>query len=75
MFMLFEDYFSKFGEGIEFLVALGSILGLLGLIVGLLGAMTMSSRMKAKFYGLILVSIILLSVCGLHTGTKYFRIY
>ena len=73
--MLFEDYFSNFAEGIELLIALGSILGLLGLIVGLLGAMTMSNRMKPKFYGLILISIILLSVCGLQTGTKYFRIY
>jgi len=31
------DYFDGVGEAIEFLIALGSIIGMLGVIVGILG--------------------------------------
>ena len=69
------DYFDDVGEGIEFLLALGSIMGMLGLIVGILGYLLMGQFKKHKMIPVIVVSIILLAVCGLTTGTKYFRIY
>ncbi|MHA1294547.1 MAG: hypothetical protein ACTSQJ_18050 [Promethearchaeota archaeon] len=72
--MIFENYFDKVSEGIEFLVALGSIIGLLGLICGLIGFFIMGNYYKGKFMVIIVISFILIAICGLHTGTKYFRI-
>ncbi|MBA7531072.1 hypothetical protein ES705_23283 [subsurface metagenome] len=73
--MVLLDYFEEVFNGIEFLIALGSILGLLGFIVGLLSFMFGGPRIRMKMLGLIITSIILIAVCGLHTGTKYFRIH
>lgn len=72
--MLF-DYFDGIAEAIEFLIALGSIIGLLGLIIGILGWLFMGQFQRHKMIGVVVVSIILLSVCGLYTGVRYFRIY
>jgi len=69
------DYFDGIAEAIEFLMALGSIIGMLGLIVGILGWLFMGQFQKHKMIGVIIVSIILLAICGLHTGIRYFRIY
>jgi hypothetical protein len=69
------DYFDSIAEAVEFLVALGSIIGMLGLIVGILGWLTMGHFSRHKMLPVIIVSIILLTVCGLHTGIRYFRIY
>jgi len=69
------DYFDGIGEAIEFLMALGSIIGVLGFIVGLLGILFLGQFKRHKMVGVIVVSIILLAVCGLHTGIRYFRIY
>ena len=72
--MLF-DYFDGIAEAIEFLIALGSIIGLLGLIIGILGWLFMGQFQRHKMIGVLVVSIILLGVCGLYTGVRYFRIY
>ncbi|MHA1491991.1 MAG: hypothetical protein ACTSRI_20345 [Promethearchaeota archaeon] len=72
--MIFWDYFDKIAEGIEFIMALGSIIGLLGLIVGVLGVIFLGQFQRAKMARLILVSVVLLAICGLHAGIKYFRI-
>ncbi|MFX0005456.1 MAG: hypothetical protein ACFFA7_06165 [Promethearchaeota archaeon] len=69
------DYFDGIVEAIEFLMALGSIIGMLGLIVGILGFLFLGQFQKHKMTGVIIVSIILLAICGVHTGIKYFRIY
>jgi len=69
------DYFDGIAESIEFLMALGSIIGMLGLIVGILGWLFMGQFQRRKMAGVIIVSIILLAICGLHTGIRYFRIY
>ncbi|MFX0105247.1 MAG: hypothetical protein ACFE75_07135 [Candidatus Hodarchaeota archaeon] len=71
--MLF-NYFEGVGEAVEFLIALGSIIGMLGLIVGVLGWLFLGQFQRHKMIGVIVVSIILLTVCGLHTGLKYFGI-
>jgi len=73
--MILVNYLDQISDGIEFLVALGSIIGLLGIIVGLLGALAGSSRRRTKFYGVLFISFLLVAICGLHTGTKYFRIF
>ncbi len=69
------DYFDGIAEAIEFLIALGSIIGMLGLIVGILGWLTLGQFQRHKMLGVIIASLILLTICGLHTGIKYFRIY
>ena len=69
------DFFDVVGESIEFLIALGSIIGFLGFIVGLLGWLFLGQFQRHKMIGVIVVSIILLSVCGTFTGLKYFHIY
>jgi len=69
------DFFDAVGESIEFLIALGSIIGFLGFIVGLLGWLFLGQFQRHKMIGVIVVSIILLSVCGTFTGLKYFHIY
>ncbi len=69
------DFFDVVGEGVEFLIALGSMIGFLGFIVGLLGWMFLSQFERSKMIGVMVVSIILLGVCGTFTGLKYFHIY
>ncbi len=69
------DYLEDFAEMIEFLLAFGSIIGMLGLIIGLLGWLILGQFQRKKMIGLILVSVILLMVCGVNTGIRYFRIY
>lgn len=69
------DYFDGIRQAIEFLIALGSIVGMLGLIVGILGWLAFGPRQRYKMVGVIIVSVILLTICGVHTGVKYFRIY
>ncbi len=72
--MLF-DYFDMLGDGIEFLIALGSIIGLLGLIIGILGWLFLGQFQRHKMIGVIVISLVLLIVCGINTGLRYFRIY
>ncbi len=69
------DYFDQVGEGIKFLIAFGSIMGLLGFIFGLLIFIFGGSRMRYRMLGVIIGSLILLTICGFNTGSNYFRIY
>lgn len=69
------NYFEAVQEAIDFLIALGSILGFLMLIVGIIGWLFLGQFQRHKMIGVIIVSIILLSICGLSTGFKYFHIY
>ena len=69
------DYFDGIGDAIEFLTAVGSIVGFLGLMVGILGWMFFSRRGRHRMIGIIVVSLVLLVVCGFDTGIRYFRIY
>ena len=69
------DFFESFTDGIEFLIALGSIIGLLGLIVGFIFIVWGGSRMRGRMIGVMVVSFILLAVCGFNTGLYYFRIW
>ena len=73
--MVLFDYFDGLWDGIEFLIALGSIIGLLGLIVGFIFIIWGSSKIRAKMIGVVVISFILLTICGLETGLRYFQIY
>jgi len=73
--MVLFDYFEDVLEGFEFLIAFGSLVGLVGFIIGLIFVIGGSSRLRYKMIGLTVVSLLLLAVCGFSTGIKYFRIF
>jgi hypothetical protein len=68
------DYFDGIGDGIMFLMALGSIAGLLGLIVGILGWLFMGQYRRRGMIGVLVISVILLAICGVYTGIEYFHL-
>ncbi|MFW9941337.1 MAG: hypothetical protein ACFFFT_09870 [Candidatus Thorarchaeota archaeon] len=72
--MLF-DYFNEVIESFEFLIALGSLVGVLGLIIGIMGWAFLGQFRRHRMIGVIIGSIILLILCGASTGFKYFHIY
>jgi hypothetical protein len=69
------DYYDGIAEAIKFLVALGSIVGLLGLIVGIIGMFSFGAHGRRYMLPVIIFSLILLAVCGPFTGIEYFQIY
>ena len=71
--MIFS-YFDAFEESLEFLMALGSIVGMIGFIAGLFGLLFLGQFNRHKMGKVIVISIILLAVCGFNTGMAYFRI-
>jgi VIT1/CCC1 family predicted Fe2+/Mn2+ transporter len=73
--MVLFDYFEDLMEDFEYIIALSSLVGLARLIVGIILAIRSGSRLRHKMLGVVVVSIILLAVCGVDTGFKYFRIF
>ncbi len=73
--MVVFDYFEDVLEGFEYLIALGSIEGLFGLMIGIIFLIWGGQRYRNKMIGIIIASFALLAVCGLDTGIKYFRIF
>ena len=73
--MVLFDYFEELLEGFEYIIAFGSLVGILGLIVGIILAIWGGSRLRYKMLGVIIFSFVLLAVCGFDTGFKYFRIF
>ncbi len=73
--MVVFDYFEEVLEGFEYLIALGSIIGLFGFIIGIVFLIGGGQRYRNKMIGVIISSFVLLAVCGLDTGIKYFRIF
>lgn len=70
------DYFDLAADAVEFLIALGSIMGFLMLIVGILGWALLGQFNRYKMIKVVIVSIVLLTMCGgITTGFKYFHIY
>ncbi|MFW9822401.1 MAG: hypothetical protein ACFFE4_05675 [Candidatus Thorarchaeota archaeon] len=68
------DYFKVVQEAFDFLIALGSIVGFLMLVVGIIGWLFLGQFQRHKMIAVIIASIILLSICGFSTGFKYFHI-
>jgi len=73
--MVVFDYFEDVLEGFEYLIALGSIVGLFGFMMGIIFLIWGGQRYRNKMIGVIVASIVLLAVCGVNTGIKYFRIF
>lgn len=73
--MVLFDYFEELLGGFEFLIAFGSLIGLLGLLIGIMLAIWGGSRLRYKMLGVIIFSFVLLAVCGFDTGFKYFKIF
>jgi hypothetical protein len=73
--MVMFDYFEDVLVGFEFLIALGSLIGLVGFIVGIILVIWGGGRLRYKMIGVTVISLLLLVVCGFSTGLKYFRIF
>jgi len=73
--MVLFDYFEDVLGGVEFLIAFGSIVGILGLLIGIMLAIWGGSRLRYKMLGVIIFSFVLIAICGFDTGFKYFRIF
>lgn len=74
--MVLLNYFDDVAEGVQFLIAFGSIMGLLGIIFGILGILVGGDRYRGMFIKLVLTCIVLLVACGgPQYGIKYFRIH
>ncbi|MHA1197179.1 MAG: hypothetical protein ACTSRH_15665 [Promethearchaeota archaeon] len=74
--MIQQANFNGLLDGVEFLIAVGSILGLLGLLIGIIFLVFGGSRMRKHMIGVIIFSLILITLCGgVDTGLKYFHIY
>lgn len=72
--MYLQNYGDAFTDGIQYLIAVGSIIGLLGLILGFLLMLLGSKKRMNVALAMILFSFLLVSICGFDTGVKYFRI-
>ena len=73
--MVLFDYFEDVLGGVEYLIAIGSIVGLLGFIFGVIFIVWGSKKMRYQMIGVVIVSFVLLAVCGPYTGVKYFRLF
>ncbi|MBA7534535.1 hypothetical protein ES705_26783 [subsurface metagenome] len=73
--MVIFDYFEDVLGGFEYLIVLGSIMGLFGFMIGMVFLIWGGQRYRNKMIGVIIASFVLLAVCGLDTGIKYFRIF
>ena len=69
------EYFDWLTESFEFFIALGSIIGVLGLIIGFVALVVSSSRMRKHILGLMVFCFILVVLCGVDTGINYFHIF
>ena len=67
-------YFDRVREAIEFIMAIGSLLGLFGLLYAAAWWHHTTPKSRGNLYRLIIVSLILIAICGAYTGVKYFRI-
>ena len=73
--MVMFDYFEDVLEGFEFLIAIGSLVGIVGFLFGIICVIWGGSRLRYKMMGVTVVSLLLLAVCGFSTGIKYFRLF
>ena len=69
-----DSYVDSILEGIEFIRAFGSIIGILGFVIGLLMLVSGGRAYKKTGLRVVLICIVLLFVCGPDTGIRYFRI-
>ncbi|MBN1801094.1 MAG: hypothetical protein JW891_06265 [Candidatus Lokiarchaeota archaeon] len=68
------DYFDSMENGIEYLIALGSIVGVLGLVVCFVFLLVGTKRLRMSLISVMILCIALISLCGLYTGFNYFHL-
>jgi len=68
-----NSYLSGVMEGFQFLQALGSLIGLFGLVFGLIILFFGGRFAKTKAIKIVIISTILVLICGIYTGIQYFR--
>lgn len=68
------SYFADIMGGIDFLMALGSLIGFFGTILGAAMLVVGGRQYKSKGLKVLLVGITLLVLFGYQTGIKYFRL-
>jgi hypothetical protein len=73
--MVMFDYFEELLSGFEFWIAFGSLVGIIGLILGIILVIWGGSRLRYHMIWVVVFSIVLLAICGVDTGFKYFRIF
>ena len=64
--MMMDSYFSRVVDGVQYLIALASIIRLFGILFGLLMFITNYNRQQAV--KLIVIYVIIICITGLHTG-------
>ena len=72
--MIYNGYFSKITDAIQFLIAFASLLGFLGLITGFVLLIIGGRYSKRYAVILIIAGIMLVWMTGLYTGLRYFRV-
>lgn len=72
--MMLVGYFDRVREAIEFIMAIGSLLGLFGLLYAAAWWSHVGPKNRHQLYRLTVASLVLIGICGLYTGIKFFRI-
>ncbi len=74
--MIYQDYFDSVGEAIEFLIALGGVISVFLVILGILwGALGGRRQMKSAIILVVIGGIIWALTGGYEVGLKYFHIF
>ena len=68
------SYFLEVLAGFEFLIALASLIGIFGLVLGGFMLFFGGRPFKSKGLKIMLVSVVFLVLFGFNTGIKYFRL-
>ena len=68
------SFINSIANAARFLVALGSLIGFIGVILGILSLFVLGKYSKKYSILLIVCSGILLIICGPTTGIEYFNI-
>lgn len=72
--MMIQSYADGFAQGLQFLMALGSIMGIFILIAGLLGMLLMPRYKRHSMCLVLIIGFTLLILCGVTTGLEYFGV-
>jgi hypothetical protein len=69
-----NTFLEGLAKSAEFLLAFGSIIGLLGIVIGFILIIFLGKYSRKYAVIIVFFSIVLLVVCGPRTGIEYFQI-
>ena len=69
-----SGYLPSVGEGLEFIIAFGSLLGILALAVGLMILLLGGGRARSTAVKAVVIGFVLVCVCGFERGLYFFQI-